>query len=152
MSSCPICLKYTGAVVIHGDSGCDMAASLLCRRCHHRGHLSSMCNYGAPQWERPTTLEELIPHSVRAMYGITSSTKLTVETPRCTPEAESEIPLVNTITIQDDYTQLNEFVKKHKIVVPNMKTKKAEAAILSAIKDWAIHRGLRIVVTVSKKV
>lgn len=151
MSSCAICLKYTGVSVIHGDSGCELSASILCRRCHHRGHLTTMCTYGAAHWERPTTLEELIPHDVRNRYGITTSTRLEFAAPRCTPEAESEIATVNTITIQDDYTQLNEFAKKHKIVVPNMKTKKAEAAILSAIKDWAIHRGIRIVVSVSKK-
>jgi hypothetical protein len=151
MSSCAVCLKYTGNTVIHDDGGCALAASILCRRCHHRGHLTTTCTYGVKHWERPTTLEELIPSDLRARYGITTSTRVEFTAPRCTPEAEGEIAPVNTIVIPDDYTQLNEFAKKHKIVVPNMKKKPAEAAILTAIKDWAIHRGIRIVVSVPKK-
>jgi hypothetical protein len=111
-----------------------------------------MCTYGTAHWERPTTLEELIPSDLRTRYGITSNTRIEFTAPRCAPESESEIASINTIVIPDDYTQLNEFAKKHKIVIPNMKTKKAEAAILTAIKDWAIRRGIRIVVSVPKKV
>ncbi len=148
--TCAICVKYTGTIIRHGDEGCSLSASLLCRRCHHRGHLASQCTHGCAQWERPLTLEELIPSDIRLRYNITSSTRLEFPTNRCTPEAEHELASINTVVIPDDYTQLSEFVKRNKIPVEK-NTKAAGNALIAAIKEWGIKRGLRIVVTVPKK-
>lgn len=148
--SCTICLKYTGKLTCHNDEGCPLSASLLCRRCHHRGHLASQCTHGCAQWERPTTLEELIPSDIRLRYNITSCTRIPFTNERCTPEAEHELASINTVVIPDDYGQLSEFVKRHKIPVEKT-TKAAGNAFIAAIKEWGIKRGLRIVVTVPKK-
>jgi hypothetical protein len=151
MTSCATCKKYTGRIVCHDENGCPLKVSLLCRRCHHRGHLASQCTHGISNWERPTTLEELIPSDVRLRYGINTHTRVEFAAERGAPGTESEHPLIRTEIIPDDYTQKNDFVKRHKIPVEKTSNengksyKPTEIACEKAICEWAVRNGIRII-------
>ena len=145
MSACILCKKYTGATVYHGDAGCEFASSVLCRRCHHRGHLASMCTEAWPQWERPTTLEELIPADLKLRFGIGSSTPLVFNYQRGIEGSETELGDINEIVVPEGYAELKEFIDKHNIKVEKV-TKESRAACMKAVRAWGVSRGYRIVV------
>ncbi len=144
MSFCAICQKFKGKPVIHNDDGCPLSSSILCRRCHHRGHLTAQCSENWPQWERPTSLEELIPADVRKRYGIITHTPLSFPNPRGEPGSENELGSINEVVIPDDYGQLKEFIDTHKIKVEKV-TKESRSNCMKAVIAWGVSRGYRIV-------
>ena len=141
---CKNCMKYKGISIIHEDGLCAMAATILCRLCNHRGHLTSQCTAAWPQWERPTSLEELIAPDIRHRYGIISHTPIAFGTERGAEGTERELAAINEIVIPDDYTQLKEFIERHKIKVEKV-TKESLTNCRKAVKNWAISRGHRVV-------
>ncbi len=138
-SFCSLCLKYKGKRVVHGDEGCALGASTLCRRCHHRGHLSVDCTAPHPQWDRPTTLEELIPIDIRLRYKINTHTPVALG-----PRSPSELSDINTVVVPDGFKELSDFVELHGIDVEKV-TKPGRKALLRAVKAWGVSRGYRIV-------
>ena len=138
-SFCPLCLKYKGKRIIHGHEGCALGASTLCRRCHHRGHLSADCSASHPQWERPTTLEELIPIDIRLRYKINTHTPVSLA-----PRMSTELSDINTVVVPDGFKELSEFVELHGINVEKV-TKPGRKALLRAVKAWGVAHGYRII-------
>jgi hypothetical protein len=143
-TSCNLCLKYKGKRVCHGIEGCTLGASTLCRRCFQRGHLSVDCTAPHPQWERPKTLEELIPIDIRLRYKINTHTLIQYGGDR----ELSELPDINTIIVPDSFKELSEFVEQHGIRVEKV-TKPGRKALLKAVKAWGVSHGYRIVQEVS---
>lgn len=139
---CKLCLKYKGKKISHGNEGCALGASTLCRRCHHRGHLSVDCTAPQPQHERPTSLEELIPIDIRLRYDIHTHTPIDFIQSR----SVSDLPDINKIIIPDtfNYKELGEFLEKHKIHVDKI-TKDSREDRIKAAKAWGVANGYRIV-------
>jgi hypothetical protein len=142
-SFCPLCLKYKGKRLVHGPEGCALGASTLCRRCHHRGHLSVDCTAAHPQWERPITLEELIPADIRLRLKINTQTPISYSGPR----DSSELSEINTIVVPEGFKELSEFVELHGINVEKV-TKPSRKTLLRAVKAWGVANGYRIIQTV----
>lgn len=143
--NCLICKKYTGLSTSHDDDGCPLAESVLCLRCHGRGHLTSTCTYGVlPQWETPLHLEDLIPVETRARFGITTQTAITLTAKRGSKKARHERRSdLHEVVLKDDYTELRDFAKRYNITV-DKKTKPDGDEILAAIKTWTVSRGMRL--------
>jgi hypothetical protein len=141
--SCAICKKFKGKEIFH-DDGCPLGKSVLCRRCHHRGHFTSDCTEDWPQWERPTSLEELIPSDVRKRYGIITHTPISFPVPRGAPGTDVELSAINEVVIPDDYSQLKEFIDTHKIKVEKI-TKESRFNCMKAIAAWGVSHGYRVV-------
>ena len=142
--SCSICKKYSGVTITHEDTGCPLAESILCRRCNHRGHLTSTCSETWPQWERPTCLEEMIPADLRARYAIHTKTPIEYAKPRT-----DEMHDINTVVIPDPYVRggyedLKAFIEKRKIKVEKV-TKESKEKCLEAVYNWGVSNGYRIV-------
>jgi hypothetical protein len=140
--SCSTCKKWTGRTLVHEI--CPLAASMLCKRCLQRGHLTEACTEGRTEWERPSYIEELIPYDVRQRWGLTSMTPITFPLPRGAAGTEKEIASINTIVIPEEYTDLKEFIKEHKIKVEKV-TKESKSDCIKAIKAWASTRGYRAI-------
>ena len=139
-SFCRLCEQYKGKRISHDKDGCPLGKSTLCRRCHHRGHLAVHCTAPHPQWERPLTLEELIPVDIRLRLGIQTSTLIQFDGER----AFSELPDINTIVVPDGFKELSEFVEAHGIKVEAV-TKPSRKALLKAVKKWGVANGFRII-------
>lgn len=141
--NCHLCLKYTGKSIVHTE-GCALSKSVICRRCHHRGHLSVDCTAAHPAWERPVTLEELIPIDIRLRYKIATKTVINYNTER----DFSELPDITTIEAPpiNDYEGLGAFIKSYGIQVEKV-TKDSAKARTKAIKKWAVMMGYRVVHT-----
>jgi len=103
-----------------------------------------MCTEGRAQWERPTTLEELIPYDVRQRFNIKTSTAIEFPLKRGALGTEVELSLFNELIIPDDYTHLKEFIDTHKIKVEKI-TKESLANCRKAVKKWGAERGYRVV-------
>ena len=141
--SCNICLKYTGKSIIHGTSACALRSSVLCRRCHHRGHLACDCTAPHPAWERPITLEELIPIDIRIRYNIQTHTAISYTS---SSREESELPNVNTFIVKDTHKDLNEFVRVQGIKFVKKSTgPRKQEDLRHAIKKWGVENGYRII-------
>lgn len=140
LSFCRLCLKYKGKSIVHDAGGCPLGASTLCRRCHHRGHLAVDCTAPHPQWERPLTLEELIPIDIRLRFKINTHTLIGFTGPR----EFSELPDINTIVVPDGFKELSDFVESHGISVEKV-TKPGRKALMKAVKKWGVAHGYRIV-------
>jgi hypothetical protein len=140
---CNLCFTYLGRTVDHGSGGCEFGASTLCRRCHHRGHLTRDCTAKA-SCEIPTTLEELIPADIRLKYGINTHTTYDAKY-----DLEDIVPDINKIMIPEDasYAELGRILEMYKIKVTDKITKETTAARLEALREWAISHGYRIVMT-----
>ena len=104
-----------------------------------------MCTEAWPQWERPTTLEELIPADLKLRFGIATHTPLTFNYPRGMEGSETELGDINEIEIPENYADLKRFIDRHKIKVEKV-TKESHAACMKAVKAWGVTRGYRIVV------
>ncbi len=102
------------------------------------------CSDRWSHWERPTTLEELIPVDVRMRYGIQTHTRLEFDKPRGADGTEKELHSCAEIIIPEDYSDLKEFVERHKISVEK-KTKESRMACIKAIQEWGVSHGYRIV-------
>lgn len=101
-----------------------------------------MCSEGRADAERPTYLEELIPYDIRQRWGLHTMTPISFILPRGAPGTESEISAINTITIPEEYSDLKEFIREHKITVTKI-TKESKSDCIKAIKAWANARGYR---------
>lgn len=146
MNCCTNCKQLTGRAVIHEeDQSCPLAKSLMCRRCHARGHMTSQCPEQWDHWERPTTLEELIPADIRLRYGIQSHTRLEFMQPRGSPGTENELSSVCTITVPDDYNLLNKFIETRRIKIEGKVTKPSYQDCVKAVITWAQKHGYRAV-------
>lgn len=144
--SCQTCRVLVGRDIIHPNNECPQANSFLCRRCHTRGHITRNCTELWPQWERPTTYEELIPPDIKRRYGIQTNTQLNFRgRNRGDPGTEQELNDVNEIVIPEDYNLLNEFAIKNKIKVEKV-TKPSLDKCIEAIQQWGVLRGYRIVI------
>jgi hypothetical protein len=101
------------------------------------------CTESWAHWERPSTLEELIPADLRLRYGITTATPTSFATPRGESSLD-ELSAKNTLVVPEDYNELLKFVELHKIKVDKV-TKPKSDECFKAIKAWAVSRGCRVV-------
>lgn len=138
---CCFC-EQLGRRVNHGSEGCAFIQGMeACQRCFQKGHLTKCCIVGRPEFERPKTLEELIPYNIRQMYKIQTHTPITwTEMDRT---LDCEIPAVNCFQVMDTYTGMKEFIDLHNIPVKK-KTKPSEDECRYAIEQWVKARGCRI--------
>lgn len=136
--SCAICKKWAGRAVEH-TTPCPLASSMTCSRCFQRGHMTEQCSEG--MMEHPSCLEDLIPANLRNRWGIHTVTPLII--PANHP-AEQKIAPINTVQVPDDYTEMKEFIREHRIDVEK-KTKESIANCRKAIIDWAKLRGYRVI-------
>ena len=142
--SCPSCKVLTGRDIAHANNECPQAHSFLCRRCNTRGHMTRYCKENWPQWERPTTLEELIPPDIKMRYGITTHTQIIFPTKRGDPGTDREMDRINEIYIPTNYNELMKFKELHGITVETV-TKYKEENVIAAIKKWGVSHGYRII-------
>lgn len=139
-SICCIC-EQVGRRVIHRCDGCPFAKMQACLRCYQLGHLTKCCLIGRPEHERPTTLEECIPHTLRRMYNINTHTKISwTNMDRTT---ENEIQSVNCFKVLDTYAGMKEFIDRYSIVVKK-KTKESLDECRSAIELWVRAKACRL--------
>ncbi len=140
-SICCFC-EQLGRRIIHGCDGCPYVSKMqACRQCHQLGHLTKCCILGHPGYERPPTLESMIPHHLRWKYKITTHTKITwTDTDRINPD---EIPLVNCFQVLDTYAGMKEFIDKYNIVVKK-KTKESLDECRTAIEHWVRTKACRL--------
>ncbi len=102
------------------------------------------CDEDWSEWERPTTLEELIPADVRFRYGIATHTLINFDAKRGDPGTEREIECVNEIIIPSEYNELKEFTKRHGMIVETV-TKPPKENLVAACKAWGVQHGYRII-------
>ena len=112
-------------------------ASMYCRRCQSYGHLVSQCETQWEHWERPSSLEELIPYHMRVRYGIQTITSIDYASARGSEESFRE--LSHEIRVPGNDKKMRKFMDKRGI-----KTVHKGAVNLQTIKDWAKERGLRV--------
>ena len=132
-----MCYKLTGIRAPHTRNTCPVAPTLLCRRCHCKGHTTAECGASWANWERPTSLEELIPADVRERWNIQTSTELMFETERGAPGTDRERKIEVEVSSNDK--QLRQFMKENAI-----DTTSAREENLKRIRDWATQHGFRL--------
>jgi hypothetical protein len=135
--TCSFCSQYTHSDADHESAFCPHMASMYCRRCQSYGHLVSQCETPWAHWERPSSLEELIPFHLRVRYGIQTTTQLDYDSPRGSEESFKELP--HEIRVPGNDKRMRKFMDKRGI-----KTVHKGAVNLQTIKDWAKERGLRV--------
>lgn len=136
-ASCPTCFSLTGLNSKHESSLCPLRASLQCRRCHSRGHTSHACDLPWAHWERPTSLEELIPWDVREQWGIQTQTDLLYSEPRGAHGTDRELPFEVEVSKLDK--PMRAFMKDKGI-----QTTHDTESNLQRIRDWALQHGVRL--------
>jgi len=153
MTDCLVCKAFTGNTVQHQE--CPNK-NVLCRRCHQRGHMTHMCTEKWSHWERPTSMEELIPYHIKQRYRINSCTNLTFQMPRSN-DTVKELHPVNEIVIPDEYNGKKDNITWHKEIVeiaeryniipkkPAKGYKPSSESYIQAIHEWAEEKGYRIV-------
>ena len=104
--------------------------------------MTDLCEQTWTHWERPTTMEQLIPLHIRNRYKITSATPLTFNTPRNSSTAYELHPM-NEFEMPFTYKEQCEFVEKHGIPVKKT-TKAALWECDKAIRKWATETGRRL--------
>lgn len=105
--------------------------------------MASECTELWPQYERPTTYEELIPAYLRARYNITTHTTLPFRTPRSLPETSEELADIAMIEVPEEYTLMKEFIDHHRIKVEKI-TKESITKCREAVMAWGVTHGYRI--------
>jgi hypothetical protein len=132
MTHCSTCFSFTGISKFHSNDSCPIRKSLFCRRCHCKGHTVSECEEPFANLVRPSTLEELIPGTLKQQWGLTSQTRLFFPADLQDAEYHYEysVPL--------DKKGQKEFMAQHKIN-PGKKEDR-----LKTIREWATQRGYRI--------
>ncbi len=135
--TCTFCEQYTQSPTDHASQHCPHMASMYCRRCQSYGHLVSQCEQAWAHWERPSSLEELIPYHLRVRYGIQTTTELEWGTPRGSEESLRE--LAQEIAVPGNDKKMRKFMEQYGI-----KTVHKGAVNLQTIRDWASERGLRV--------
>jgi len=141
--NCPNCLEIRGTSLQHENEDCPIRELITCRKCCQTGHMTHKCEEKWDHWERPTTLEELIPFHIRQRYRITSATPIKFEQPR-SEQTFHEIHSINEFQMPEGYKDLRAFVDKYGIIVKS-KTKAKEVDCVNAIKEWAKEKGRRII-------
>lgn len=106
--------------------------------------MTEVCNEGRAEHERPTCLEELIPYDVRQRWGLHTMTPIVFSLPSGAVGTESEIASINEIRIPEEYSDIKEFIREHKIKVEKV-TKESKTVCIKAIKAWASARGYRAI-------
>jgi hypothetical protein len=135
--TCETCLSFTGISAEHSRDSCPILPTLRCRKCHCRGHVAAQCGESWNHWERPTTLEELIPHDIRYQWDITSTTKILFEKPRGAEGTDREWKMEIEVPKQDKL--MRDFMRKNDIP-----TTSALECNLQRIRDWCVLKGLRL--------
>ena len=143
-AACRICRRVKGKTVLHSTGGCMYASAILCRRCHHRGHFTSDCEESWSHWERPTSLEELIPADVKQRLNIITHTIIDFPTQRGAEGTEQELHSMNEVVVPKNYAELLEFLEKNNIKVETV-TKPPRSNCIKAVKAWGVERGFRVV-------
>ena len=105
--------------------------------------MTHLCEQTWTHWERPTTMEQLIPLHIRNRYKITSATPLTFNAPRDS-STRYELHPMNKFEMPFTYKEQCEFVEKHGIPVKKT-TKAAKSDCSEAIYAWAKETGRRII-------
>lgn len=134
---CTFCAQYTDENVHHESNSCPHLTSMYCRRCQSYGHLVSQCETRWEHWERPSSLEELIPYHLRMRYGIQSTTEMVYHAERGSEGSFRE--LSQEISVPGNDKKMRKFMENYGI-----KTVHKGAVNLQTIKDWARDRGLRV--------
>jgi hypothetical protein len=145
-SVCATCKAWLGLSRVHtdkelSDGVCPVRASTWCSQCGCYGHRSSECSEEM-MWDRPRTLEELIPVDVRERYDIDTETMIQWTKPTMY-DAEREIAEINTIEIrfregQKD-SKIREYMKQNKIVTVH----KMDGNI-QKLRAWAVSHGKKV--------
>ncbi len=136
--TCQFCSQFTDNPCNHDSQRCPFSTSMYCRRCQSYGHLVSQCDAKWEHWERPASVEELIPYHIRMKYGIKTVTPIEyVEERGATEETFQELPL--EVVVPGDDKKMRKFMEDKKI-----KRAHKGSENLQAIREWAIERGLRI--------
>lgn len=105
--------------------------------------MTEHCDEHTAHWVRPVTLEELIPVTVREMWGITTQTRVSSSRPR-NEQTIHELNVINEVTIPSDYKELQRFIEQNGIKVEKV-TKPSVDSCNKAIVSWAARKGLRVV-------
>jgi hypothetical protein len=148
MLPCQNCKAIRGQNVQHDD--CPIKDMITCRRCLQTGHMTQMCKEDWSHWERPTTMEDLIPLHIRNRYKITSATPLTFKHPRG-PLSTHELHSINDIIIPDDHDKIAELAKSLNITPAKLTTTQRPGGrysteeYVTAIEKWGRDTGRHIV-------
>jgi hypothetical protein len=105
--------------------------------------MTHTCEEDWSHWERPTSMEELIPQHIKQRYNITTVTPIMFKKPRG-PDTVHELHSINEVTIPETYEKILEFIAKHKIIAEKT-TKPRGDACIDAIIAWADARGIRVI-------
>jgi hypothetical protein len=140
-SSCTTCYSLTGLHNSHDVAACPLSASMVCRRCHTRGHLSASCG-AAVLWERPSCLEELIPDDVRSLWGIRTMTPISYGDKGLAGTAGTDSELCMEIEVSQNDKKMRAFMVEHDIDTTHKTNEN-----LQRIREWAMHKGLRLHLT-----
>ncbi len=134
---CQTCLSFTGISAEHSRDCCPVIPTLRCRRCHSRGHTAADCGESWNHWERPLTLEELIPADVRRQWNITSHTEIGFTQPRGAEGTETERKVEIEVSRQDK--AMRAFMRENDIA-----TTHDSESNLQRVRDWAMRKGFRL--------
>ena len=137
MSFCSTCFSFSGIRATHDRLQCPVIPLLRCRRCHTKGHTAAECGESWSHWERPTTMEELIPADLRVRYNIVSRTDLTFDLPRGAEGSEKERKIEIEVSRQDK--PMRAFMKDHDIP-----TTHDTESNLQRNRDWSMREGFRL--------
>jgi len=149
---CPNCeaVGYKGLKLQHSIDDCPIKEQFTCRRCIQTGHMTHLCKENWSHWERPTTMEQLIPLHIRNRYRITSATPLTFKTVRGL-STNYELHSMNEIEIPDDHDKIAELAKSLNITPAKLTATQRPGGRYSteeyttAIEKWGKETGRRII-------
>uniref|UniRef100_A0A6C0LNX4 Uncharacterized protein n=1 Tax=viral metagenome TaxID=1070528 RepID=A0A6C0LNX4_9ZZZZ len=148
--TCPNCKAYKGLTLQHSTDDCPIRDHITCRKCCQTGHMTHLCTENWSHWERPTTMEELIPFHIRNRYRITSATPVTFKNPRDS-STTYELHKMNEIIIPDDHDKIADLAKTLKITPAKLKNVQRPGGRYSteeyttAIEKWGKDTGRRII-------
>jgi hypothetical protein len=134
---CTVCLSFTGISTEHSCDLCPVIPILRCRRCHCRGHTAKDCGESWAHWERPISLEELIPADVRQQWNITTTTQLTFPSVRGAEGTECERKIEIEVSRQDK--PMRAFMRDNDIP-----TTHDTESNLCRIREWSMRNGFRL--------
>lgn len=142
MKGCKTCKDWLGVVVTdHDDLSCVLRASAYCVKCCNYGHIPTECDVQI-QWDRPETLEELIPADLRLRWGIITKTMIkhvSLKNPISLDTAEAEIIDGNTIEMSLNDKKIRDFMRINKIQTTHKRNDN-----INRIRSWAVQKGMKI--------
>jgi hypothetical protein len=101
--------------------------------------LATSCS-AAALWERPSCIEELIPDDVRSLWSIQTITPITYTDLAGAAGTESELCM--EIDVSQNDKKMRAFMVEHDIDTTHKTNEN-----LQRIRDWAMHKGLRVRLT-----